>query len=62
MTRDEWRGRYYQRMVNAGVDKDFAAEAADIGVEVQADFDGPNVEEWDSPESAADDEMSYWGD
>ena len=62
MDREAWERRYRQRMIDAGVDASLATEAAEIAVAPAEESGGPNVENWDDPESCADDEMSYWGD
>ena len=52
MNEKEWRQRYKQRLLECGVDEEFAQETADAA-EVILD---------ESPEDLADDEMSYWAD
>jgi hypothetical protein len=54
MNRDEWKCRYIDRLMARGLDREMAEATAVAG---QDDFDYE-----DSPEEAADDELSYWGD
>ena len=55
MIKEEWLKRYKSRMVERGL-SDEEAQAAMEAVDV----DDPGLD--DDPESAADDELSYWTD
>jgi hypothetical protein len=75
MTREEWIRRYAARIVEVcGPDvtlkpgerpiEIYAQEAAEVGAASALELDGPAWENptmaWDTPEEAADEEMSNW--
>lgn len=61
MTRDEWIDRCANRYISASnIGRESAHEFAVACADQQAEVNGSSVTEWDSPETAADDDMSYW--
>jgi len=54
MSKTDWLDKFEARLIERGVDKDFAKETREASSEdVDLSFD---------PADAADDEMSYWTD
>lgn len=53
MKKSEWLKRYRNRLTERGLNKQTAKDCANAVDEEGIDLD-------DSPESAADDELSYW--
>lgn len=59
--RDEWKAKYSSRLVaRSDIDRDVANEWAETAAGEQVEAWGENVSEWEAPEDAADEEMSYW--
>lgn len=54
MTPEEWLDKFEARLIERGVDKDFAKATRDAASEdIDLSYD---------PSDAADDEVSYWSD
>jgi hypothetical protein len=63
MTRTEWINRCASRYIEAsGIDAERARDFANTCADQQADLNGASGLAWDSPEDAADEDMSYWED
>ena len=63
MTPDEWKRRYAARMMlMTDAPERAAIEAAEAGFEYATEAWGKFSAEWEGPENAADEEMSYWED
>lgn len=63
LTLQEWIERCADRFIKTtGTDIDKAHYLAGVCADSQADSNGASMAEWESPEDAADEEMSYWDD
>ena len=56
MNEKEWRKKFSERLVEKGLDKEFADKTAQAVDTTDVDFIV------DDPADAADEELSYWGD
>ena len=52
MNEEEWRKKYSERLVERGIDKEFADKTAQV----------TDITDADDPVDAADEELSCWGD
>lgn len=62
MNRAEWEEAYAKRMVERGIETGEAAALATTGADNYEQDEGPDVDQWDDPAEAADEELSCWGD
>lgn len=60
ITEQEFKTRFANRMIERGVDKDFAEQNAEIALEEYMNPD--NGYDYECPEDLADEEMYCWSD
>ena len=61
LTRDQWVEACAKRYMTAGeLDQETAAYFASACADQQAEFHGIDIDNWESPDDTADEDMSYW--
>lgn len=61
LTRDQWVEACAKRYMTAWeLDQETAAYFAAACADQQAEFNGLDIDNWESPDDTADEDMSYW--
>ena len=61
LTRDQWVEACAKRYMTAGeLDQETAAYFAAACADQHAEFNGIDIDKWESPDDTADEDMSYW--